>query len=338
MMKRYLLAALTAVIACTNGHGQSMHFSQYYNAPLLLNPANTALMPDLDYRLGANYRNQWSALPVPFNTICAYGDMKIGGGDEGRKWLGLGGAIFNDKAGSGDLSLLQMQLSVAYHLHVSSNGMLSLGLQGGYSQRSVNYDKLTFDNQWDGVAFNTHISTGEKIGILKTNFYNVAAGINYAYLTEALYVKVGAGLANINQPTETFYNKTNQLAMRPTLNLDVLFRTGERTIFNPSVYYTTQSGASELVFGTLTRLHLSSPNELNPSQLILGAYYRMADAVIGVVGYQYGTLQITANYDMTASTLAPYNGSYGAMEISLVWGGNYYKNKGARKMYACPRF
>lgn len=339
MMKKLILTTITGMLAYNAVHAQSMHFSQYYNAPLLLNPANTALSPDFDYRLGANYRNQWSALPVPFNTLCAFGDLKIGGGEEGKNWLGLGGAIFNDKAGSGDLSLLQMQLSVAYHLHVSSNSMISLGLQGGYSQRSVNYDKLTFDNQWDGIEFNTHLPTGEQKGVMKTNFYNVGAGINYAYMpNEAVYIKLGAGVANINQPTETFYGKNSQLGMRPTLNLDMLFRTGERAIFNPSIYYTTQTGASELVFGSLTRLNMTSPNEARASQLILGAYYRMADAVIGVVGYQYSSLQITANYDFTASTLSPYNRSYGAMEISLLWGGNYYRNRGATKKYACPRF
>lgn len=318
-----------------------MHFSQYYNAPMLLNPANTALMPDYDYRVGANYRNQWAALPVPYTTMDVFGDLKIGGNGESQhnNWLGLGGAIFNDKAGSGNLSLLQLQLSMAYHLNLSKKSMLSFGLSGAYVQRSVNYDNLTFDTQWDGFSFNGHLPNGEKVGILKTNYITFAAGFNYAYIpNEAVYIKLGGGVANVNQPNETFYNSNNQVGLRPTANLDVLVRTSDNLILNPSAYYTTQNGASEIVFGTLTRVNMTGPSDPRSSQLILGLYDRLADAVIGVVGYQYGGLQFMASYDFTMSTLAPYNASYGALELSLIYGSNYYKNKGIKKMYSCPRF
>lgn len=327
---------------CFSRHAtaQSMHFSQYYNSPLLLNPANTALMPDYDFRIGGNYRNQWASLPVPYNTASAFGDFKIGGNGESEhnNWLGIGGALFNDKAGSGNLSLLQMQLSVAYHLNVSKRSVLSFGLGGAYVQRSVNYDNLTFDTQWDGVAFNTHLPTGEKVGILKTNFIAVSGGFNYAYTNEAVYIKLGVGVANINQPTESFYNGINQVHIRPNFNLDMLFRTGTNLILNPSAYYSMQNGAAELVFGTSSKINMTGPGDPRASQLILGVYDRLNDAFIGVLGYQYGGLQLMASYDFTVSTLSPYNGSYGAMEFSLIYGNTYGKNKGASKMYSCPRF
>src|SRR5271156_1590388 len=92
--------------------GQSMHFSQYYNAPLLLNPANTALMPDEDYRAGLNYRNQWAVVPVPYNTFSAFADFKVGGNknnENHNNWLGIGLAFFNDNAGDGNLALNEIQ-------------------------------------------------------------------------------------------------------------------------------------------------------------------------------------------------------------------------------------
>ncbi len=53
-----------------NGIGQDLHFSQFFNNPLLTNPANTGFIPDADYRLGASYRNQYSnIMAVPYNTI-----------------------------------------------------------------------------------------------------------------------------------------------------------------------------------------------------------------------------------------------------------------------------
>lgn len=334
-------AILLCLIACSKASGQSMHFSQYYNAPALLNPANTGLMPEYDFRLGANYRNQWAVLPVPYNTISAYGDMKIGGNREGDhpNWLGLGGAVLSDKAGSGSLSLVQYQASLAYHLHLSAHSLLSFGGSAAYVQRSVNYDNLSFDAQWDGFNFNSHFPNGEKVGILKTNFTSVAAGFNLSFFpNEALYVKFGVGAANVNQPNETFYNNTNAVGLRPTINLDVLYKGGQDFIINPSAYYTTQNGAFEMVFGSLARFNLGGTRDALSSQLIVGIFDRLGDAAIGVVGYQYGGMQFMANYDFTMSTLAPYNASYGALEFSITYGGNYFNNKGARKMYSCPRF
>ena len=60
------------LVQVQQAYAQGMHFSQYYNAPLLINPANTALMSDHDYRMGANYRSQWTKVPVPYKTFSAY--------------------------------------------------------------------------------------------------------------------------------------------------------------------------------------------------------------------------------------------------------------------------
>ena len=344
-MRRLFLFILGAFLAggITAG-GQSMHFSQYYNAPMLLNPANTALMPDNDFRVGLNYRNQWAAVPVPYNTFSAFGDLKVGGNkDQGHNnWLGLGFAFFNDKAGDGDLSLTQLQASMAYHLQLNEFTMISAGLSGAYIQRSVNFDNLTFYAQCDGLAFNTNLPTNEKVGVLKDNYYTVGAGLNFAWFpNESVYAKLGAGVNNINEPVETFYKDSkNVILYRPTVNLDVLMKMSDVVIVNPSVYYTSQGGASELVAGTLFRTILSDPHQLNPltTQLILGAYYRLGDAVIGAAGIQVGNIQFMASYDFTVSSLAPYNASYGALEFSLIYQGKYYKNQGMKHTYSCPRF
>ena len=333
-----LLCALTA----NRAQGQSMHFSQYYNAPLLLNPANTALLPENDFRVGLNYRNQWASVPVPYSTFSAYGDAKIGGNKDNENhnnWLGVGIAFFSDKAGDGNLSLSQVQGDIAYHLQLNKSSMISLGISGASVQRSVNFDNLLFDNQWDGFNFSSYLSTGEKVGIMKTSFYTVGAGANLAiFPNENVYVKLGGGVLNINQPAESFYDSTtNVIGFRPIANLDVLMRTGDALIINPSVYFTTQSGATEIVGGSLFRINVSKGGKQS-SQLILGGFYRVADAAIGVAGYQIGDIQFMANYDFTVSALTPYNAAHGALEFSLVYSRAYHPNDGIKKTYNCPRF
>ena len=337
----FIIISLCSLFSYT-ANSQSMHFSQYYNAPLLLNPANTGLLPTDDFRFGAIYRNQWALLPVPYNTFSAFGDCKIGGNRENtnhNNWLGIGLAFFNDRAGSGNLSLTQVQGSLAYHLQLSQFTMLSVGLSGALVQRSVNYSALTFDEQWDGVTFNPNIASGEKVGIVKTSYYTVGAGANFAWFpNENVYIKLGGSMLNINTPNESFYNETNLVGMRPIGNLDVVYMISPTVICNPSVYYTTQYSASELVFGAQVRIRMSSSNS-TPAEFICGMYDRLGDAFIGMAGIRIGPVQFEASYDLTGSQLGPYNGSYGATEFSLIYQQPYGKNKDhISKQFSCPRF
>ena len=342
MKKERYIFFLLCLLAVTRAAGQGIHFSQYYNSPLLQNPANTALMPDNDFRLGLNYRNQWAAVPVPYNTFSAFGDFKVGGNSDNENhnnWLGLGIAFFNDKAGDGNLSLSQIQGDIAYHLQTSRHFMISLGISAAAVGRSVNYDNLSFDAQWDGRNFNRDMANGEQVGVIKTSYYTVAPGINFSWFpNESLYVKLGGSVANINQPVESFYhNGNNTIGYRPIANLDVAIQGSPSVIINPSAYYTTLMGATELVGGVLVRTMLSDKNQ-TPAQLILELHMRLGDAVIGAAGIQLGAIQFMFNYDFTVSQLSPYNASYGALEFSLIYQGKYNKNKGNRKAYNCPRF
>jgi len=97
-------------------HAQDLHFSQFFNSPLTTNPANTGFIPDADYRLGASYRNQWSSImAVPYKTVTAFADAQVFRDRLDNGWLGLGGVILNDKAGSGSLQSTKVYGSVAYH-------------------------------------------------------------------------------------------------------------------------------------------------------------------------------------------------------------------------------
>src|SRR5436190_11564884 len=81
---------------------QDLHFSQWFNSPLTTNPANTGFIPDADYRLGANYRNQWSSImTIPYKTYSIFGDAQLFRDRLENGWLGAGGAILSDVAGSG---------------------------------------------------------------------------------------------------------------------------------------------------------------------------------------------------------------------------------------------
>jgi len=336
------LGIIGIVLSAATVEAQSIHFSQYYNAPMLLNPANTALLPENDFRVGLNYRNQWSTIPVPYTTFSAFADAKVfkTGDYESAKWLGIGGAVFNDVAGDGKLSYLKTEAFVAYHLSLNAVSMLSAGLSAGSVQRSVDYAGLTFDAQWDGFTFNNTLPNKEQLGVVKTNYSTIGAGLNYAYYPyENLYLKIGVGATNLNEPNESFYGKTNILGIRGMGNIDLMMKTSDRLVVNPSVYFATQQGAYELVYGALFQISMGGDTKNGtPLQFILGAYNRWNDAIIAAVGIQWSNLQFMANYDFTISSLAPYNSANGATEFSLIYQGIWPKGNHGRRTYNCPRF
>ena len=106
--------ALLLTVA-VSGFSQDLHFSQFFNSPLTTNPANTGFIPDGNYRIGINYRDQWASIPVPYKTMSAYGDFQLFRDRLEYGWLGLGGVVLRDVAGAGNLTSTKAYASIAYH-------------------------------------------------------------------------------------------------------------------------------------------------------------------------------------------------------------------------------
>jgi type IX secretion system PorP/SprF family membrane protein len=342
MKNNFIHRALTlgVCLALTgSASAQGIHFSQYYNSPMLASPANTGLVNEHDYRLGVNYRSQWGAVPVPYHSMSAYGDLQVFRAHNETNWLGLGAAVFSDKAGDGNLSLLRYEGFLAYHIQLSDHNMISAGASVASVQRRVDFTKFTWDAQWDGYNFDTRIPTNERTNISKTSYSDLSVGVNYAYYpNEDLYIKMGVGMAHINRPTETFFGKENQIGMRPTANLDALARISDRLIINPSVYYTREKSASELLYGCLFIVNVGGEGS-GAGNLLAGLYNRWNDAVVVAFGYEWSGLRVMASYDYTISYLGQYIHHSGAAELGVVWQGQY-KDAGAARRHAwmCPRF
>ena len=89
---QYCLLLICSVTTGTISFSQDLHFAQFFNSPLTTNPANTGFIPDGDYRLGINYRNQWSnIMTMPYKTMSAFGDMQIMKDKLDNGWVGVGG-------------------------------------------------------------------------------------------------------------------------------------------------------------------------------------------------------------------------------------------------------
>jgi len=128
--------------------GQDLHFSQWFNSPLTTNPANTGFIPDADYRIGANYRSQWvSVMNAPYKTMSIWGDAQVLRDRIENGWLGVGGVILRDVAGSGNLTSTKIYGSLAYHQQIGLGSLVTAGFNVGWSNKRVDPTQLKFPDQ-----------------------------------------------------------------------------------------------------------------------------------------------------------------------------------------------
>ena len=336
LLKIVLLPMLACVVSIAGA--QDLHFSQYFNSPLTTNPANTGFIPDADYRIGASYRNQWSSvMTVPYKTMSVFGDAQLFRDRLETGWLGLGGVILSDVAGSGSLRSTKVYGSVAYHQMLGYSSLLSAGFNVGYAEKRIDASKLKFPDQFDGEFFDGNLPTSGLPLNSSTRYFDLQAGINYAYFPqENVYINAGYSIQHVNKPRETFYADKSEAGIIPMRHIafaNAILKVHEKVILSPNAYFSIQSKATEIMGGMLANYNLSEAGEM---QLIGGFYYRHKDAVIPMAGFELNNLRFTFSYDVTTSSMSNFNNGRGAMEFSLVKKGFYPSSAGRQSM--CPSF
>jgi type IX secretion system PorP/SprF family membrane protein len=340
--KKILLLVSIAVASVLHVRAQDLHFSQWFNSPLTTNPANTGFIPDADYRFGANYRDQWSTImSVPYTTMSVWGDAQVFRNKIENGWLGLGGVILRDQAGSGTLTSTEVYGSVAYHQMLGYTSLLTAGFNVGWVNKRINITTLKFPDQFDGKFFDNTLPTSVEIDQPNVNFFDMQVGLNYAYFpTNKTYMNAGFSIQHINSARESFFTTDpagfNSLIPKRYIGfLNGSFKTDEMVIVNPMGYYTNQAGSSETVVGLNVQYNLLNGGE---QQLIGGLYYRVGESVIPMIGFVYKDIRLMFTYDVTTSSLSQYDGSRGAWEFALINYGTYSEYNGNRRQSLCPDF
>lgn len=336
------IGILAAHCFCITASAQDLHFSQFMNSPLLTNPANTGFIPDGDYRLGVNYRNQWASITdFPYKTMSAFGDVQTMQNSDNTGWLGLGGVILRDVAGTGSLTSTKIYGSAAYHQMLDAGSLVSLGFNVGWANKNINTSNLTFPSQWNGNFFDVHqTGTLPKLDYNNVNYLDIQVGMNYAYFPDSrTYLNAGFSAMHVNRPRESFFNESagvdNRIPVRYTGFLNGSFMVNDRVIVNPNIYASLQAKSYEIVGGLNAHYNLSGDGD---KILIAGAYYRYKDAIIPMVGLGINDITFTFTYDATTSSLKNFNNTRGAFEFSLIKQGIVDRYSGNRRESMCPSF
>lgn len=317
-------------LSCT-GIAQDIHFSQFREAPLQLTPAAAGVFAG-DFRLQLNYKNQWSAMGSPYNTMAASFDLPVFRDNVQHAYMGLGLNVFQDKAGDASLGLLQTGLSVSGVLPVSPNNTISAGLLVGFGQRSMDPSKLQFGNQYTGnLGYDPTKVSNEYIPATSFSYADIGAGAFYEFSNERVgfvqddVFRVNAGIAcfHVNQPVQAFATIDDRLYRKWVVSSSMRYDVpGGKASFAPAIMYQKQGPSSELNIGGLINYRIKTgtkiTNFFGQSLIGIGAFYRTKDAIIPQLYYETSDFAIGLAYDMTlpSKTGAKMNGGY---EIAVKW-------------------
>ena len=173
-MKTFTTAITITVLtifATIRLYGQDPEFSQYYAAPLYLNPAFAGT--SVDHRFIAIHRNQWPAISQGYVTYALSYDYNL----EQLK-SGLGVLVMTDRAGSANLRSTQFNFQYSYKINLNDKWVLSSGLNFGLGQRSIDMSKLLFYDQLEFDANGNVVSDDPVIRNMgNTTYFDFGGGI-----------------------------------------------------------------------------------------------------------------------------------------------------------------
>ena len=334
----------SAILQTANCFSQDIHFSQFTQSPLTVNPAHAGTTTWI--RGLVNYKNQWNNV-VPYNTIAASFDQKMK-----KRWaqrekktrtllfksvsesgLGWGVNVYNDRAGDGHMGTMQGNLSLAYQVLLAKESMLAGGIQAGFVQRSINYSGLNWENQYDpnfSSGFNQGVSAQENFSSSRFIYPDVAAGMIYTYKKNERYMRgndqrdfqTGIAVFHINQPKYSFIDNNERLAPRIIFHSNgILGISNTNLALAPAILFAQQGANREILAGALMRYMLKEDSKytgyVKGAAISAGGYYRNKDAVVIAGLVEFSSYAIGLSYDINTSKLKTATTGRGGVEIVL---------------------
>ena len=323
-------------------NAQDIHFSQFFETPLLRNPALAGIFSG-DIRVQAVYRSQWNSVTVPYQTGSLNAEYKLPIG-RGNDFLTIAGEVVYDKAGTVALSSTHILPALNYHKSLSDerNMYLSLGVMGGLVQRKIDRSKVTTNNQFDGNGYNSNLSDGETFNKNSYSYFDGSVGMSFnAQLGDNAdnNIFLGAAYHHFNKaPRISFYgNAAYEMTPKWVGSAGLRMNMSESSYFTLHADYSKQGTYSETIAGALYSMKLDDPED--PRYIFhVGAFLRWKDALIPVAKLEFKPMAISVSYDANISQLTSASSGRGGFEVSLTYQGYRNRENSSSEAVRCPKF
>ncbi len=355
-MKR--IFTLLCLIAITFSlEAQDPHLSQFYVAPLQLNPALTGVMSG-NYRAGFLYRSQWGEVlrdesTNQFRTMTAAVDFRL---PIKKNAFGIGLEMMNDKAADSNFGTTRAGLAINYMQNIDKHGQhyISLGLQADMIQRSFGLDNLRFGNQWNGISYDPTIIQDNPAYLATLNqqytFFDASAGLLYFMRGRNKRTTAYGGVSaqHINQPNQSLGSEDAKLPIKFSVHSGVNFKVARQFDLLPKFLLQFQGQSTEMMIGSDIRF-LFEERDPSGNSFRFGALYRMvgglnannenglnSESVALLTGINFHGLDLGVAYDINISQFTNGTFSRGGFEVGLTYTGGWEKR--TKTMTACPNF
>lgn len=324
---------------------QDPQYSQYYAAPLYLNPAMAG--GELTGRVGFNYRNQWPSIDAQFTTFSAYYDTYLPDYNSG-----IGIHVMQDTEGAAKLRSTSVSAIYSYELKIGENTYFRPGFQATYLRREIGfYENLVFANQINPSDPFGPILPGTDIPGLGDPVSMLSLSVGGLFFTENMWAGVSAH--HVNEPNQSFIDGVSPLPMKLSFHAGYRIPLPEGSMRSDFTHIRRQRYITPTVNykrqGPFEQLDLGAYFYVEP--IVFGLWYRglpykpveqqsNRDAIVMMVGINLlSGLNIGYSFDYTVSQLGIQSG--GAHELSLSWTlPNNYQGKPSRRdtILPCPKF
>jgi type IX secretion system PorP/SprF family membrane protein len=321
MKKLYVfLLCLSMMLSAKWMFTQDIHFSQFPNAMVQYNPAFNGQFEQM-MKGTLLHRRQWrgigegyttSGFDAQYKLLSLYND----------NYIGFGLLVLQDQAGFASLKTFSVKGSVAYHLLASSSDMLSAGATIGYEQRSMNFDGLTWDSQYNGVNYDPTLDDKERIIATRRGVADIGAGINWRHKGKNR-VSLGYGIFHAGQQRTMVARGNDRLRLRSAFNAAFVKRY-KHIDMKYDALVQRQSGAMEIMLGITGDYRLGDDsrytNVRTSSIIRAGMFYRYRDAIHPYVGFDYKRFAgISIGYDIRMRRMPTIVSRPGGIEVTLTY-------------------
>jgi type IX secretion system PorP/SprF family membrane protein len=340
-MRKSVFISLLALLG-NSVSGQDIHFSQYFVAPQLLNPAAFGVFNS--FEAGLQYKGQWNSFTNGYTSMAAFANKSFKPQNKANTTSAYASAGVNfiyDKAGSGDLTHFKVEIPVNVTKRVSNRGFLTAGIYAGFGQLALKNNNFTWGNQFDGAQYNSTISSNEATIGQSKEYLDCGAGISYVSFksdkdaTEMSAPKdmFGLSVSHLNKPNYSLYDLADdQLDMRFNFYGHHYFYLNNPNVsIIPSLLVQYQASAYELVLGASVRKRFGEAGSQKYKAFQAGLFYRLQDMCAVNCMFELNNYSLGLNYDFNVSKLVASSRSFGGLEISLKMNNPFryaYKNPG----------
>ena len=319
-MKNSLKIILYITLLSKICSAQDQNFSQFYELPLLRNPALAGLYKG-DVQATAAYRSQWQAVTQPYVTQALGLEMKFAANQNSNNYLAVGCQFTNDLAGDSKFGKTQVLPTFTFHKALSEDKdtYLSLGFMGGIVQQRFDATNLSFDDQFVNGNYSSTNPTKQTFSNSNVTYVDGGVGLVFSStLANEVKYYVGAAMFHINSPKVAF-NAQNDIKLNKKLmiNAGMAAPTSEYDKLIIYADFFKQGGNSQMQGGLMYKHDLLRQGDEESISLSLGSFLRWNDAVIPMAKLDYYNFGVGVTYDVNISKLSAASRLRGGYEITM---------------------